>query len=134
MESEVLEGKLPCDNCGSSDAFHIYTDGHGHCFSCETHVKKVKGYEDLVPEEPMSKEWEPVFGEHKDLKKRGLTRETCEKWAYSVGEYKGRKCQIANYMRDGELVGQKIRFPNKEFFWNGGKNTINGRVLFQSNL
>ena len=27
-----------CDNCGSSDAFAIYSDGGGHCFSCHHHT------------------------------------------------------------------------------------------------
>lgn len=40
-ESEPVRelSKLPClsDDCGSSDALTIYTDGHGHCFSCDKH-------------------------------------------------------------------------------------------------
>ena len=34
--SQLKESKLPCPNpeCGSSDAYHTYDDGHGYCFSC----------------------------------------------------------------------------------------------------
>jgi twinkle protein len=32
--SHVVEGKLPCPSCDSSDAYHLYDDGHGYCFSC----------------------------------------------------------------------------------------------------
>jgi twinkle protein len=33
--SQLVEGKLPCPNCPSSDAYHLYDDGHGYCFSCK---------------------------------------------------------------------------------------------------
>ena len=32
--SRVVQAKQPCPNCSSSDAYHIYDDGHGFCFSC----------------------------------------------------------------------------------------------------
>lgn len=36
--SVLSESKLPCPNpsCGSSDGYHLYSDGHGHCFSCRS--------------------------------------------------------------------------------------------------
>jgi len=36
MSSNLVEGKLPCPQkgCNSSDAYHLYDDGHGYCFSC----------------------------------------------------------------------------------------------------
>jgi twinkle protein len=34
MSSQLVEGKLPCPNCDSSDAYHKYDDGHGFCYSC----------------------------------------------------------------------------------------------------
>jgi hypothetical protein len=46
--------KLPCPDthdkgCGSSDAFTVYSDGHGHCFSCDDHYSprevKAAGYD-----------------------------------------------------------------------------------------
>jgi twinkle protein len=32
--SKLIESKLPCPNCSSSDAYHLYDDGHGYCYSC----------------------------------------------------------------------------------------------------
>lgn len=32
--SRITEYRLPCPFCTSSDAFHLYDDGHGYCFSC----------------------------------------------------------------------------------------------------
>lgn len=36
-DSIVVSGKLPCpsNDCMSSDAYFIYSDGHGYCFSCQ---------------------------------------------------------------------------------------------------
>jgi twinkle protein len=36
--SEVVEAHLPCPECSSSDAYAIYEDGHGFCFSCRAYV------------------------------------------------------------------------------------------------
>jgi len=51
-----------------------------------------------------------------DLKARGISEETCKKFKYYVGEYKGKPCQVACYCDDkGIIVGQKVRFPDKSF-------------------
>ena len=47
-KTKVIQRKLPCPDpkCGSSDAFHIYEDGHGYCFSCNgmyPDVSKLEG-------------------------------------------------------------------------------------------
>ena len=34
-ESVLVQSKLPCEDCGSSDALALYSDGHTHCYSCE---------------------------------------------------------------------------------------------------
>lgn len=34
LMSNLIEAKLPCPKCPSSDAYHLYDDGHGYCFSC----------------------------------------------------------------------------------------------------
>jgi twinkle protein len=40
--TEITERNQPCadEDCGSSDAMQVYSDGHGFCFSCQTHFKK----------------------------------------------------------------------------------------------
>lgn len=55
-------------------------------------------------------------GEYVALDKRKISEETCRKFGYTRGSYKGRPCQIANYYSaSGELVAQKLRFPDKTF-------------------
>jgi twinkle protein len=50
------------------------------------------------------------------LLKRRISEETCKKFAYGTGIYRGKPVHIAPYYSlDGELVAQKLRFPGKEF-------------------
>lgn len=111
--------KEPCPKCGSRDNLARYDDGHGYCFGC--------GNYERAGGNPGSFS----FNEHKDkpviedlryeaLVKRGITEETCRKYAYSVADYKGKKVQVANYKSpDGGTVAQKLRFANKDFTWLG---------------
>lgn len=49
------------------------------------------------------------------LPKRGLTRETCERYGYRVGTYRGGPAHFAPYYdAGGQMVAQKVRFQNEE--------------------
>lgn len=50
-KSKLVEVHQPCPKCKSSDAFCVYDDGHGYCFSC-TRYFKPNGEESL--EEPIN--------------------------------------------------------------------------------
>lgn len=58
---------------------------------------------------------ELLAGEVVPLNKRGITEETCRKFGYMVGEFKGSKVQIAPYYKAGQLVAQKVRDASKNF-------------------
>lgn len=113
-ESSFIQHE-PCPSCGSSDALARYSDGHGFCWSC----KKYHHANGEVTEQPkrgrMSKTHEFVNGETQALSKRCISEETCSKWNYQVGEQHGKKVQIANYVRDGKIVAQKLRYADKTF-------------------
>lgn len=50
------------------------------------------------------------------LSKRMIDIETCQKWRYGIGSYQGNPVQVANYFSSaGQLVAQKLRFPDKTF-------------------
>lgn len=115
-------GHEPCPKCGSSDALARYSDGHGHCFSCLAYFKG----EDEAPRQGRKKMAADILavsdyeGEFRALTKRGISEETCQKFDYRVGKYKGKAVQVANYRNaDGDLVAQKVRFPDKEFVARG---------------
>lgn len=116
MESTFLHHE-PCPNCGSSDALAVFSDGHKYCYSCTTYFRpddsldKPKGVKmsasNMIPLEELQISALPA---------RGITKDTCAKLKYFVGEYKGNPCQVACYYDDkGSLVGQKLRFPDKSF-------------------
>ena len=103
----------PCPKCGSSDACGVFSDGHRYCYSCNTYFRpdgSVKSEEFRV-----SKECIPFEDlEEVSLTKRCISKDTCSKFKYFSTVYKGKPCQVACYYDDsGNLVGQKLRFPDK---------------------
>ncbi|WAX26251.1 primase/helicase protein [Ralstonia phage p2106] len=120
-ESSDFVRHVPCDECGSSDANSLYTDGHQFCFACETYVPG-DGQELPEGKKGRSQRAEGVLsmgeanGQYKALTARGITEETCRKFGYWVGRVKGEVVQVADY-RDvtGVVVGQKLRDKDKNF-------------------
>lgn len=113
--------KGPCPACGSRDNLARYSDGHAYCFGCQ-HYEPGDGSEHQ-PQNGRRKMAEGLIegGEFKALVKRGITEETCRKFGYKVADFKDSKVQIAPYYdASGTLVGQKVRWPNKDFKVFGG--------------
>ena len=51
---------------------------------------------------------------------RSLNEETCKKFNYRLAVHKNRHVQVADYFdHQGNLVAQKLRFPDKSFTWLG---------------
>lgn len=134
--SRWVQTHLPCPSpdCGSSDAFSINDRGWGRCFSCGRNFRVgEEGYggrqvaRKTVPDRSLV-----PFGEYRALTKRGLTEETCRKFGYFVGEFNGKTVQVAPYYnKEGQLVAQKVRFPNKDFITTGDFKKVS---LFGSQL
>lgn len=149
-DSVLVQGKLPCEDCGSSDGLHLYSDGHGFCFAgCHDEGTAYKPPKDgqrttSAPSENKTAEGLMDFrrdqGRFQALSTRRISEDTCKKYGYWIGNYKGNAVQVAN-IRDkttGELLSQKVRFPNKEFLslkakqsqlfgahlWSGGKKIV----------
>lgn len=108
----------PCEACGSSDANAEYSDGHYYCYSCNKRrsPKGVAENSDLAPRR--RSDLIPA-GITRALEKRLVTEETCRKFGYTISNFKGETVHVANYRRDGKVVAQKIRFPNKDFVFLG---------------
>lgn len=108
----------PCPSCGSQNNLARYSDGHASCFSqgC-SHYEHADGE---VKEQKRGKRVSGLIeGEVRYLAKRKISEETCDKFKYMVGEYKGKPVQIANFFNGSKLVAQKGRTKNKDFFWKG---------------
>jgi twinkle protein len=103
----------PCPKCGSKDNLARYSDGSAYCFGCK-HVEKV-GSELGTPVTREKARADLLDGELVALSKRGISEETCRFWNYRVGHMGSEGVQIANYIRDGKVVAQKIRTKDKKF-------------------
>ena len=106
-------GHEACPSCGSRDNLARYDDGHAWCFGCNYYEN-----DNQVVDKGVSMDF--VKGEYIPLTKRGITKETTEKWGYQVGTHMGKNVQIANYKdTTGNIVAQKLRFPSKDFLFIG---------------
>lgn len=131
MASREYVEHRPCPQCGSEDNLAVYDDGYAKCFTpdCGYWTKSVDGPggEDAVrPDggaDDVSRAEVPrlLAGAPEALAKRRITQETCEKWGYWVGEFDGKRRQIANYVVDGRIAVQKVRLPDKSFLLLGDK-------------
>lgn len=67
------------------------------------------------------------------LSKRKISEDTCRRYGYGGGEYKGQRVQVANYYDAGVLVAQHVRFPDKAFRWIGSTQKLElfGQHLFR---
>lgn len=123
----------PCPKCGSSDACGVFSDGHRYCYSCNTYFRPdgsvksegVRVSKECIPFEDL---------EEVSLTKRCIGKDTCSKFKYFSTVYKGKPCQVACYYDDsGNLVGQKLRFPDKSFAVLGSiSNRLYGSQLWAS--
>tara|TARA_R100001594_G_scaffold71902_1_gene106473 strand:- start:12881 stop:14374 length:1494 start_codon:yes stop_codon:yes gene_type:complete len=60
-----------------------------------------------------------------------IKQETVKKFGYETTEINGKRAEIANFYRDGKLVAQHIRGPEKKFIWVGDTK---GVTLWGQNL
>lgn len=94
MASNIILAKQPCPfpNCGSSDAFYQYADGHGYCYSC-------KGF---LPS--TNKDLDSLQYTYEYLPWRGVTKETMA--FYDI------KTKIAP---NGQPLSAGFRYPNGSY-------------------
>ena len=133
LESNVLFMGA-CDACGSSDGRAAYDDGHSFCFVCppRTAHRRAEGASSL-PTVTRKAEGLLAVGEFRALGKRLITEDTCRKYGYSITtDNQGRTCQVASFKRDGKIIAQKVRYPNKDFKYLGEKGSgLWGQHLFR---
>ena len=127
-ESEFIRHE-PCENCSSSDAFALYSDGHGWCFSCG--YRKPPTGTSTITQSNNSASPITYSGDFVGIPSRKLTEETLRKFNVRVED--GR-IRFPYYSSSGRIVGYKERDKQKSFRWKG-KNTddqLFGQQLFGS--
>lgn len=109
----------PCPNCRSEgrdkhgDNLAVYGDGHSYCFACGF---RPHGLRPDIQSTPIEREVERTTlslkrGEYQAIPERGLTKDACTLYKYQVSS----GIHIANYLRDGHPVAQKLRAPGKKW-------------------
>ena len=102
---------LPCDNCGSSDANSLYSDGHTFCFVCE---HRTAG-DNEIHNRNMATNVE-LKGTIEPLKKRRLSEKTN---AFYRIFRDGNTLRFPYFTSDGILKGIKVKTKSKEFLYEG---------------
>ncbi len=106
-ESEFVR-HLPCENCGSSDAKALYSDGHTHCFVCNN---RTKSDNDVIHSQHMLGHVS-LTGSPERLNKRHISEKTCQFFQiYRDGD----TLRFPYYDRNGTLKGVKVKSKKKTF-------------------
>jgi twinkle protein len=122
-DSEIVQSGLPCGACGSRNNVKRYSDGHTYCFGCGDHQQGDGSITTASPQTTRTREMLGLIepGDALALPARKITQTTAQHFGYTVSKYKSTPCQVAPYYdREGNLIGQKVRLPNKDFKWLGG--------------
>ncbi|ABP87931.1 primase/helicase [Synechococcus phage Syn5] len=117
-----------CPECPSSDAFAIYSDGSGYCFSCG-HSTRGTG-ETLTPPSSSPRVSITYSGDFSGIRSRKITEDTCKKFNVRVDA--GPVIRFPYYSSAGRVCSYKERPQAKEFHW-VGKNEdkqLFGQQLF----
>ena len=112
MNSKVINGKLPCPVCTSSDAYHEYDDGHGYCFSCQYYKPKDQDLNDYtyeyLPTRGLNVETLKFYGVLTKIDSTG--RPVAMGFRYPFGGTKCRTQDVKSFYWEGEhqpgLFGQ----------------------------
>lgn len=126
-DSEIVNSHLPCPDCGSSDALALYSDGHTYCFSCrrERQGTKTRKQPERSGKKKMALPLIKDAVEYPKLTKRKLTEETLRKFGYTCRERFNKIWHVAPYYgKDGTLIAQHLRGPEKDFKWAGDTSRL----------
>lgn len=121
--SDTVLSKGPCPECGSKDNLVTYADGHQFCYTPGCGLKKGSAMNDSEAHEAPPKTPSraiPFTDQHmrKGLESRGLKLDTLRRFGYFVHVERGKAVQIAPvFNQKGEMVHQKYRTKDKEFFF-----------------
>ena len=116
----------PCPQCGSRDNLARFDDGHGYCFGCQYYEPPENdNNQGVVPMRKKESSTGLIHVEFADIPKRKLDEDTCRRWGYGIGMYKGGRVHVAQYMGpNGSVVAQKLRDADKNFCWLGESKSV----------
>ncbi len=80
--------------------------------------------------EPKNLDPKFIVGTYADLEKRKISEKICKLYSYQVATKWAKPCHVAQFWRDGKMVGQKFRFPGKKFEMVGDCSDLWGKHLW----
>ena len=104
-----------CPKCGSSDGRAVYEGGTSYCFVCETSFKGEEGEEVNTKRDFKNETFIDVLPI--EVRKRGISPKIFEQYSYGI-DSEGVHT-INHFDKEGKLVAQKMRYPDKTFRWRG---------------
>jgi len=131
-----IKDRVQCPACANSgrdtsrDNLCVYEDGGKHCFACGHHEGAYSNMSTTVQKSPTKF----LAGEVIGVGDRKITEKTARFYGYQTITKEGKKVEIASFFRDGKVVAQKLRGPNKAFQWRGDtvKVPLWGQHLWKS--
>jgi twinkle protein len=136
-DAEFL-GHQSCPKCGSSDALGVYSDGHGFCFSCQTHFKEVDNVEATANVVSYNRPAE-MYGQPMAMPERRISLDTVKKYGVTVetvpNGHEAFKHHYPYYDNGGKFIGTKARRVSDKSFSTSGNmkdNTLFGQQLFKN--
>jgi len=132
--------KHPCPKCKANggdnhnDNLAEYEKNY-YCFKCQHYIPKEGQAMQETIAETVRKEWKPIHGSTVELSHRRVEEKACRMYNYQTAVVNGKTVEIANYYRDGVLIGQHLRGPNKQFAWKGEAKGVElfGQHLWKGN-
>jgi len=136
-DSEFLHHQS-CPSCGSSDALGVYSDGHGHCFSCQTYFKELDNVEATAKVVSYNRSAE-MYGQPMAIPERRISLDTVKKYGVTVetvpNGHEAFKHHYPYYDNGGKFIGTKARRCSDKSFSTSGNmkdNTLFGQQLFKN--
>ena len=127
-----------CPSCKSSDALGVYSDGHGYCFSCQTHFKEVDNVEATANVVSYNRPAE-MFGTPMAITERRISLDTAKKYGVTVENAPNGNVPVKHhypyYDKHGRFIGTKVRrIADKQFSTTGDmrNNVLFGQQLFKN--
>ena len=142
--SEIVKRHISCPCGDSSDAYSIYSDGHGYCFSCSKYfpatsddtLRSTEEKGEFIPVS-ITNNWNTALankGEFIGIPDRNINIDTCRKYGVKClsSEDKITK-HIYHYVdKNNRHIANKIRVVDNKSFSTEGD--INSALLFGQNL
>jgi twinkle protein len=128
-ESQLIKAHQPCPNtkdCGSSDAYSIYSDGHGWCYSCHKYFKEdmevtdTKKIQKLKTSTIIRTHGEPGHS----INSRNIKKATCDKFGVEFVRHPDNPNKLWKqlypyYNKNGKKIAIKVRTGLKSFHTEG---------------